>query len=178
MGEPKIGRRDVVEPIEPEAPLPATAAEAEMSAEVLYGYAMTHYAEPTPGSPSPPLCVQEHLKRLDHKWRWLSLPGVKRHGMRGFVTYSPAGEITKKIRAGDCPPGVYIDAENKLCWLDDAWLASQPRKLFDYRAAMVRKRIQEQTELSKNADQLKELARRAGGKLSQFDIQEEGPGAR
>lgn len=124
-------------------------------------------------TPRPPKCVQEWCKKRDLVWRWLSYPGVKHFGMRGFVALSMTPELRKKIKQGDCPPTIDIDVSNKLVWREDAFLGIIPKKLHEARKKAKAQRIIDQNKLAKLAPGgLQELARRAGGKLVEYSVEE------
>ena len=159
--------------LQPGEAVPVTAASAESP---IYGFEMLDLEMMFPhgNPPVPPKCIQERLKRNDQEWRWLSKPMVKYHGMRMHVTVSPTAEERDKINnGGDSPPGVHVDVENKICWQDDAWLGSIPKRLAELRRQHKIALSAQQSKIAKDQGlALKEEARRAGVKLVQHDVQQ------
>ena len=143
----------------PQAPSPATAAEAE-----IYGVDLEHLLQPISQPPNPPSFITKG--RDDRMWRWLSVPQVKVAGMRNYTTYSPDADEKKRIDAGfDVEPGIFVDAENKVRWREDAFLAWIPRRLYELRMAQRRARTDAQTKLAKEASSMRVLADKVGGKV-------------
>jgi hypothetical protein len=123
--------------------------------------------------PDPPKCVMEWCRSRDLVWRWLSYPSVKHLGMRGYMAYSATADIRKKMKHGDCPPTQDIDVSNKLVWREDAFLGVIPRRLHEARARSKAQRTIDQTKLAKGqADNLREVARRAGGKIVEYNVEQ------
>jgi len=163
---------NVVEtPLAP-VPPPATLAETqtpglEMGTDFDFEVPLVH-----DGVPVPPQYILRKLESRGLTWRWMSLPHVKKAGMRQYTAYSPDAKDREAIDRGDCPPGVSVSAENKVWWGEDAFLATIPRRFFDYRAAERRKRTDAQTKLSQNREVLEAAAARSGVKLSKHSILE------
>ena len=128
-------------------------------------------------APLAPRCIREKLARDNKVYRWVSRPTVKFMGMRQYTTYSADAEDRKTINDGDAPAGVYVDAENKVCWRDDAWLAWIPRKQHDerVRAKDFLKNAQTDRAFNTQKEALGEMARRVGAKLDLSVTQSQGP---
>lgn len=146
---------------------------AEASApddDVIYGWELEQLLlqdQKLNNVPDPPKCIMDDLKSRDLKWRWMSKPFVKTHGLRQYTTYSPSAEQRKKIKNGDAPPAVDVDVENKVTWREDSFLATIPRRQFMIRRILAKQRVQNQNDLAKsNILALKEKARSAGVKLN------------
>ncbi|MDR7528642.1 MAG: hypothetical protein QN130_12275 [Armatimonadota bacterium] len=117
-------------------------------------------------------------------WRWLSEPAVRRLGMRMYETYSPTAEERELINSGrDAPPGVRVDEQNRVRWLDDAFLGVIPRRYFVVRQAQKAQRIKDVTARSRDFSALREAAARLGGRVDvradsweapEFDTREPG----
>lgn len=122
---------------------------------------------PTGRPPDPPACVAKRLKERDLMWRWLSEPAVRRLGMRMYVAYSPTSEEREMINSGrDTPPGVHVDEQNRVKWMDDAFLGVIPRRLYLARQAQKSQRIADLTAASRDYSGLREAAARIGGRVS------------
>ena len=159
MGNPMIGRFVDAEVL-PGEPAPDTVVTEEERATV---HDFNELVEPLGVAPDPPRCVLIKLKQRDLVWRWLSEPSCKKLGMRMYETYSATAKDRDAINSGrDAPAGVRVDAENKLKWLDDAFLAVIPRRYFLQRQAIKRQRIIDLTKKSRDPRPLKEAAARVG----------------
>ncbi len=121
--------------------------------------------------PNPPKCIQARLKRGDMVWRWHADKMAQRLGMRGYETVSPTAEERNAIDRGDCAPGVRVHADNRIMYLDDAFLVAIPRKQYLHRMALKRERVIEQTNISRNSAGLAAQAARYGGKAG-FTLQQ------
>ena len=173
MAHPKIGRSWVSPPSPEEAvpggPAPDPVLVDDSERGTVYDF--RELVEPLGVPPQPPTCVLKHLKSNDLVWRWLSEPSCKRLGMRMYETYSPTPDERKLISSGkDAPPGVRVDAENRVRWLDDCFLGVIPRRYFLQRQAMKRQRVKDLTARSRNPGALVEAATRAGAKVMDFDV--------
>lgn len=123
--------------------------------------------------PDPPKCVMEWCKARDLVWRWMSYPAAKHLGMRGYVALSVNKDMRRKMRSGDCPATIDIDVTNKLVWREDAFLGVIPRRLFEAKQKAKRQKTIDQTKLAKGqADNLKEIASRAGGKIVEYSVEQ------
>jgi hypothetical protein len=122
--------------------------------------------------PNPPKSLMARLSKRDLVWRWLSVPMVRKRGTRGWTVYSPDGEDRQAMAKGDCPPGVRVDVENKLCWREDAFLGVMPRQLHDLKQAEIQKRTRAQSERTRDHGALDDAAKRARGKITTYSVQE------
>jgi hypothetical protein len=136
-----------------------------------FGFDVKELLEPQGVAPDPPKCVLERLRREDKVWRWLSEPMCRRYTMRMYETFSPNARERELINSGkDTKPGVRVDAENRIKWLDDTFLGVIPRRLYLQRQALKRARIDDQTKKSRNQDAITEAARQAGAKITDFSV--------
>lgn len=151
----------------PEPPPPT--AEGAAMAEI-YGMDLDHLFQPLTRPPDPPPFITRD--RPDRVWRWLSKPQVKYMGMRNYKAYSPTSEERAKIDAGiETPSGVFMDAENKVCWRDDSFLGWIERRLWEARQLQRRARTETQTNLAKQSGgQMSELAKRIPGGKSMIKV--------
>ena len=122
--------------------------------------------------PNPPKSLMKRLQSKDLVWRWLSVPMVRKKGTRGWTVYSPDSEDRTALARGECPAGVRIDVENKLCWREDAFLGVMPRKLHEMYQNAITKRTREQSARTRDRQGLDELAARAKGKITNYTVQE------
>ena len=162
MGSPRIGRKIYNPPVESLKGGDAAPDQAP-DPEPATVHDFVELVEPMGCAPEPPRCIMKDLKARDLVWRWLSEPSAKRLGMRMYETYSPSVKQRELINSGkDAPPGVRVNVENVVKWLDDAFLATIPRRYFVQRQAMKQERNAQQTKLSRDRSALQEAARRLG----------------
>lgn len=122
-------------------------------------------------APTPPRCILERFRKNDLVWRWLSEPMCKRYTMRMYETVSPTSKERALINSGrDSAPGVRVDAENKIKWLDDTFLAAIPRRLYLQRQALKKQRRDDQTAKSRNTQAITEAARMAGAQVKDISV--------
>lgn len=139
----------------------------------MYGFDVKHLMEPQGVAPDPPKCILERLRKEDKVWRWLSEPMCRRHTMRMYEAVSPNARERQLIDSGkDAPPGVRVDEQNRIKWLDDTFLGAIPRRLFLARQAIKGQRIVDLTKKSRNTEAIKEAARMAGAKITDFGVQQ------
>jgi hypothetical protein len=166
MGRPPKVREVVNQKAAPVVEEDIAPAPSVVEGDVMYGMDVEdmelHF--PMTDAPEPPDYVLKKFKSRDLVYRWMSKPMVRYHGMRMYTTYSPDLEDKRRIDAGQCRPGIFIDAENKICWREDAFLATIPRKLHKLRQEQTRMRTQKQTDLAKNTEVLSSAAERMGAK--------------
>lgn len=171
MAIAKIGNFDTAEDLLPGAPAPDPEITVEEQATI---HDFKELVEPTGVAPDPPRCVLAKLKQRDLMWRWLSEPSCKKLGMRMYETYSATQKDRDAINSGkDAAAGVKVDVENRVRWLDDAFLAVIPRRYFVQRQAIKRQRIKDLTKLSRDARALREAALRAGAKITDFSVEDD-----
>ena len=174
---------DELVPKQPKTPTPEKKAEeipqlpdsGDVDFSNIYGWNMAEleFMDVNQKIPDPPKVVMDWCKKYDLVWRWLSYPAVKHLGMRGYVALSVTKEMRKKMRSGDCPATVDIDVSNKLVWREDAFLGVTPRKLFEARRRSKQQMTIDQTKLAKGqADSLRDMARRAGGKIVEYSVEQ------
>ena len=164
---PKIGRA-VGTPAELTPALPGSEPDS-----VVYGMEVEdrELLAPLGQVPPPPACILQRFPPGEYVWRWLSVSGVRAHGSRNYVTVSPTARERDLIDSGrDQPPGVHVDAENKVKWREDAWLAVIPRRLYERRVKEKRARTAAQTALSKDRSPLAEAMARHGGTLREYSV--------
>ena len=170
MATPNIGNFDPKELI-PGGPAPDPEITPEEQSTV---HDFRELTEPTGVAPNPPRCILAKFKSRDLVWRWFSEPSCKKLGLRMYETFSPDAKDREKINSGrDAPPGVRVDAENKLRWLDDAFLGVIPRRYYLQRQAIKRQRVKDLTRQSRSMDGLKEAANRAGARITDFSVEDE-----
>jgi hypothetical protein len=143
---------------------PITMAEAESSG--IWDMHDLSVETPFEDVPNPPKALCDRLRSRDLVWRWLSVPMVRKRGTRGWTVYSPDAEDRQAMARGDCPPGIRIDVENKLCWREDAFLGVMPRRLQERYQLELKKRTDAQSTNARDQRQLQDLAERAGAKVS------------
>lgn len=167
MGNPKIGRRaPTALTVTPGDPAPDESPLVEEATV----HDFRQLVKPVGSAPTPPRCILKKLKSRDLVWRWLSEPHVKRLGKRMYETYSADATERALINSGkDAPPGVRVDADNRVRWLDDAYLGTIPRRYFLQRQAMRAELNTLQTKASRNFEGFKEAARRVGAEVTQAD---------
>jgi hypothetical protein len=175
MGAPKIGSFDTadiaVDALTPGAAAPDMEPTAEERSTI---HDFNELFEPLGVAPEPPRCILAKLKSRDLVWRWLSEPSVNKIGKRMYEVYSPNAKERELINSGkDAPSGVKVDTENKVRWLDDAFLGVIPRRYYLQRQAMKRQRIIDLTKRSRDAGALKEAAGRAGAKVTDFTVEDD-----
>jgi hypothetical protein len=122
--------------------------------------------------PNPPKALMKRLTEKELVWRWLSVPQVRKRGTRGWTVYSPDTEDRTAMAKGDCPAGVRVDVENKLCWREDAFLGVMPRRLHELYQGEIAKRTAAQSARVRDRQGLDELAARAKGKITNYTVQE------
>ena len=114
------------------------------------------------GVPQLPRALAERLEREGKVTRWLSIGQVSRKSMRGYEAYSASSADRELCRKDG---RFRVDVENKLCWGQDAFLGVMDRTQFERRAALRRRRSEDQTALSKSFGQLRDHAERIGSDL-------------
>lgn len=160
----------VVEPVIPvvESPVPTTVHETILSMDLIeYDIEGPTVHE---NVPPPPKIVQRKLERLERTWRWLTKGHVDKKGMRQYTAYSPDTEDKLAMERGDSPPGVHVSVDNRLCWGEDAFLGTIPRRFFEARQRELAKLNQRTLVESRRPDALDELARRGGFKKVRVDV--------
>jgi len=171
MGNPKIGSfatkrstplpTPLPEDTRPGGPAPDPVIDKEDIGTV---HDFVDLTEPLGVAPNPPRCLAKKFEQRDLVWRWLSEPQVDRLGLRMYTVYSPDAKERELINSGkDAPPGVRVDAENRVRWLDDAFLGVLNRRYFQERYDQKRKRVRDLTEASRNLSALKDKAARVKG---------------
>ena len=112
--------------------------------------------------PDPPKCVQQRLKNLGRGWRWMSVPHVRKLGMRNYESVSLTKEEKRAIRNGTDigHPTISIGVDNTLRWREDSWLASCPLRLVEARERLKRQRTIDQTKLSLSTEETEENMKR------------------
>lgn len=171
MSKPRIGAGILpgTPEVKPGDETPTDAAVHE-TAEI-YGFDVRELLEPQGVAPQPPKCILEDLRKRDLVWRWLSEPMCRRYTMRMYETYSPNARQRELINSGkDSAPGVRVDPENRIKWLDDTFLAVIPRRLYLQRQALKKQRRDTQTEKSRNTMAVTEAARMAGAKVQEVKV--------
>lgn len=152
-------------------PAPTTA-----ESEVIYGYAMEDLAFLDVGLnqiPEPPKFILDKLDKRDLKWRWLSRPAIKHIGTRGYTVYVAESEDRARIDRGEAGGTIYLSPEYYVCWREDAILGVTPRRLYEARRAEKLKRTIVQSKLARNTPGgLVELAKRVGGRVASYDVDE------
>lgn len=165
----------VVEP-EPE-PVPAPEPSPTTAHETVMGFEITEYDIEGPTAhervPDPPKIIQRKLKGRDLVWRWMSTPQTRRHGMRQYTAYSLDQEDRIAIQKGDCPGGVHINVDNRLCWGEDAFLATVPRRFYEARQRELAKINERAIQASRNREALTEAALRMGFKRPFVKVEED-----
>ena len=123
--------------------------------------------------PPPPKCIQRRLELGDRVWRWLSKPHVAKKGMRQYTAYSPTSEDRLAMERGDCPAGVHVSVDNRLCWGEDAFLGILPRRFYEQRQAELAKLNKRTIVDSRRTDALDELAARGGFKAPKIEVSDD-----
>ena len=114
--------------------------------------------------PDPPKCIKRRLEANECVWRWLSKPHVDKKGKRMYSVYSPTDDERRAIEKGDCPPGVSVSVDNRVCWGEDAFLGYLPRRFFDERQKELDKLNTRLRKQSQAGTEFTEFAKRSGFK--------------
>lgn len=146
----------------------------ESDQDTVCGFEVTELdlLEPLGSPPNPPKCILERLNRDEKVWRWLSKPQVKYQGMRMYVAVKPTKDELRRMKAGDCPSGVYTNAENLICWKDDGFLGMIPRRLYDVRRKQVEMVGRAKEGASTNKEAIKDQIARLGGTLKEYQVEQ------
>jgi hypothetical protein len=149
-----------------------TAAETDS----IYGWKIEDMEFLDPGltsAPKPPKFLADKFQQHDLVWRWLSYPALRALGKRGYTIYSPTVEEKEKINRGAGGGTVHVDANNYICWREDAILGVTPRRLYEHRRNEKMMRTMEQTKRSRSAiEPLKEAAGRLGAQVARYQVDE------
>lgn len=121
--------------------------------------------------PDPPKCIKQKLEQYEKVWRWLSKPHVDKRGMRQYTAYSPNKEDKIAMQKGDCPPGVHVSVDNRLCWGEDAFLGFTSRRFYEQRQADLERLNRRLVKESQRSDVLDEIAKRGGFKAPNVKVE-------